>query len=147
MCIMEIFYHCHLLIYIYKYAIIKPIKLFVPVACFIFFLIFQEYSIQYSIFQSLNILVALFFLGTFWNIPYSIFFKIFVLEDFSCNIPYSTNNDCSALTSPKLVSWGLVLRPKKNRFVSSTKNSFRWQTQKLVLWAVPKNSFHKHSFS
>ena len=54
------------------------------------FAIFQEYSMEYSIFQNFGYFYCLaIFLEYSWNIPYSIIFKIFTVYVFFRNIPYS----------------------------------------------------------
>ena len=67
------------------------VKLYAPADCFTFFGIFQEYSMEYSIFQKNEYFGCfMFFLEYSWNIPYSKIFQIFVVDDFFWNIPYST---------------------------------------------------------
>ena len=79
------------------------VKLWTPAACFTIFGIFQEYSIEYSIFQDSQHFAYLYiFLEYSWNIPYSKNFTIFLMEMFfgiwifltkiqftmeNCNIP------------------------------------------------------------
>ena len=66
------------------------VKLYAPQSCFLFFGIFQEYSMEYSIFQfSPNFCCFAIFPEYSWNIPYSKILKIFAVFNILWNIPYS----------------------------------------------------------
>ena len=70
------------------------IKLYAPKRCDRFFGIFQEYSMEYSIFQNFPYFDCVpFFLEYSWNIPYSNFYYISIVYRFfwniPCDIPYS----------------------------------------------------------
>ena len=95
------------------------VKLYAPVACFTIYGIFQEYSMEYSIFQNFAYFCCVpFFLEYSWNIPYSNILDNFVVAVFVWNIPYSKSPE-KTLWTKKL---GIFHIPSKGKKSCGMKN-------------------------
>ena len=89
------------------------IKLYAPNRCDFFFGIFQEYSMEYSIFQNFAYFCCVpFFLEYSWNIPYSNILDNFVVAVFVWNIPYSKSPE-KTLLRKKLGIFHIPFKGKK----------------------------------
>ena len=88
------------------------VKLYAPEGCDGFFGIFQEYSMEYSIFQNFqHFRCDAIFLEYSWNIPYSKNIIFYVVMHFFWNIPYShkLKNSCDG----KKMEYSIFQKNKK----------------------------------